>query len=241
MKNQIALQLYTVRKPLEEDFEGTLRKVASIGFQGVELADDWGGKSPEALKAILQSVGLVPVSSHVALERLENQLDDVIDYHLRLGCHTIYCPYLEEERQTATGYKELITSLKEIQKKLEKKGISFGYHHHDFELYSNQLEAILSIPSLLAELDVYWLQKAGQDPVEWVSRYKHKVRHVHLKDMTNDDQEFFAPVGTGKINIDAILESSTSFVEWWIVEQDDGEGNPLVWIEKSYTYVNERL
>src|SRR2546426_7889102 len=93
----IALQMYTLREAAAKDFSGTLREVAEIGYDGVELAGDGGLKAPE-LKDLLASLGLRLARSHVPLDRLENDLEAALDYHQELGCPFVVCPYLPENR-----------------------------------------------------------------------------------------------------------------------------------------------
>src|SRR5690625_1033 len=84
------------------------------------------------------------------------------------------------------------------------------------------------------EFDIYWLTKAGEDPVEWIKRYHNRTPLIHLKDMTTDSEQFFAELGTGGVDLDGVIrQGSTSNVEWWIVEQDQSRQSPLVSVEQS--------
>ncbi|TMF49984.1 MAG: sugar phosphate isomerase/epimerase, partial [Chloroflexi bacterium] len=72
MKNmQVALELYTVRDETARDFAGTLRRVAQIGYRGVEFAG-YGNLTAQEMSALLAETGLLPVSTHLGLDALQD-------------------------------------------------------------------------------------------------------------------------------------------------------------------------
>ncbi|MGQ4668516.1 sugar phosphate isomerase/epimerase family protein, partial [Metabacillus halosaccharovorans] len=92
-----------------------------------------------------------------------------------------------------------------------------------------------------AEFDVYWLTKAGEDPVQWLKRYEGRTPLVHLKDMTTDGEMFFAELGTGGVNLDGVLnQGEQSNVEWFVVEQDRSRRSPLESVEISMNYLKDK-
>ena len=111
----VALQLYTVREDAARDFLGTLDQVAAIGYIGVELAG-YGPLTPLqiSLHELLMRSAITVAGSHVALARLENELDAVIAECQTLQCPTIVCPVLPAERRNEAGFRALATSLNEI-------------------------------------------------------------------------------------------------------------------------------
>lgn len=177
------------------------------------------------------------------LEQLESNLEQVIHFEQQVGNSHIVCPYLMPERQTEKGYFELIDSLNYIDAYCKKEGLSFSYHHHDFELKKlstgkSALQTILEETEVNVELDIYWLTKAGEDPVEWMKHYQNRTPFIHLKDMTTDGEQFFAPLGTGGVDIKAVMqEGHRAGVKWWIVEQDHCIESPLSSIKKSLAYI----
>lgn len=246
MKNiPIALQLYTLREECEKDFAGTLKKVAALGFDGVEFAG-YGGLTAKEVRALIDVLGLRAAASHVPLEPLENNLYQVIEEQKILGSNYIVCPYLMPDRRSKDDYKALIAFLNHAGKICRREGITLCYHNHDFELerLSNgrtYLDAIFdktNSHNLQAELDVYWLTKAGENPIEWIERYKNRIPLIHLKDMTTDGEQFFAELGTGGVDIAAILQKGEeSGVQWWVVEQDVSRRTPFESIEISMNYL----
>ncbi|MEH7274274.1 sugar phosphate isomerase/epimerase family protein [Neobacillus vireti] len=241
----IAVQMYTLREECVQDFAGTLKKVAELGFDGVEFAG-YGGLTAKEVKGLLNEFGLRAAASHVPLEELENNLCQVIENQKILGSNYVVCPYLLPDRRTKEDYKALITFLDQAGETCHQEGIILCYHNHDFELeriFNDRtiLETIFdktNANNLKAELDVYWLTKAGENPVEWMDRYKNRTPLIHLKDMTTDDEQFFAELGTGGVDIEAVIQKGKeNGVEWWVIEQDVCRRSPFESIEISMNYL----
>ncbi|MDQ0230402.1 sugar phosphate isomerase/epimerase family protein [Metabacillus malikii] len=242
MKTQVAVQLFTLQNECERDFTGTLEKVASLGFNGVELAGYWGMEAKD-LKTILEKLNLKAVSSHVPLERLLNNIEAELEYLKVLDCKHIVCPYLFEDERN--DYAQLATQLDKIGELALQKGISLSYHNHDFELEKidgkTKLERLFAEtnPKLVkAELDVYWLTLAGEDPLAWIEKYTGRIPLIHLKDMTTDDEKAFAELGTGGVKINEIVNKCAGTgVEWFIIEQDKCKRSPFESITQSIQYL----
>ncbi|MGM0924296.1 MAG: sugar phosphate isomerase/epimerase family protein [Bacillota bacterium] len=245
----VALQMFTLREESSKDFTGTLKKVAELGYEGVEFAGYYDLSTPE-LKAVIDDLGLRAAASHVPLIDLEADLTAVIDNQHRLGSNKIVCPYLPPERRTEEDYRELIRLLNQFGKTCSEEGITLCYHNHDFELNKlsdgrTALETIFEETNpewVKAEFDIYWLTKAGQNPLDWMKRYTNRTPLIHLKDMTNDEKQFFAELGTGRIDIESVIKKGDEAkVEWWVVEQDRSNLTPLKSIEISMNYLKKQL
>ncbi|WP_079477984.1 sugar phosphate isomerase/epimerase family protein [Halobacillus salinus] len=241
----VAAQLYTLRNETAEDFKGTLKQVADLGFDGVEFAG-FGGHSAEEVKAMLDEFGLKAASSHVPLTDLKERLDDVIRDQKTIGSSYIVCPYIEDRSEE--DYEALIKDLAVAAAKCEQAGLTLCYHNHDFELEKllngkTALQTIFEeVPALQTEFDVYWLQKADENPVEWLDSYSDRSPLVHMKDMTTDDEQFFAELGTGGVDVDRVWEKGKEVgVKWFIVEQDESRRTPIESLEISMNYVKNNL
>ncbi|WP_347548562.1 sugar phosphate isomerase/epimerase [Pseudalkalibacillus hwajinpoensis] len=240
----VAVQMYTLRNESEKDFVGTLEKVAKIGYDGVEFAGYYDMSSKE-LKKVIDDFGLKAASSHTPLDVLESNLSHVIAYQHEIGSNKLVCPFLAPEKRNEEGYSSLIRSLNHIGQECHKEGITLCYHNHDFELDrlssgKTALETILDETNpewVKAEFDIYWLTRAGEDPVRWMKRYQDRTPLVHLKDMTTDGEQFFSELGTGGVDINAVLrQGDQSNVDWWIIEQDKCKRSPFESIEISMNY-----
>jgi sugar phosphate isomerase/epimerase len=233
MTAPIALQLYTLREEMAQDFEGILRQVAELGYVGVELAGT-GGLSAAQVRELLDKYGLKASSAHVPLEVLETDITQAVEDAKTIGYSVIAVPYLMPNRRgDRAGYLQLAATLNSIGAELKKHGLQLAYHNHDFEFVQFDGEYALDLiyantdpENLKAELDVYWIQYAGVDPVAYVSKYVDRAPLIHLKDMTNDDERFFAEVGEGTVNIDGVIAAATG-AQWLIVEQDRSRRTPL--------------
>ena len=231
----VALQLYTVRESAARDFLGTLDQVAAIGYTGVELAGN-GPLTPLQFRAKLDALAITVAGSHVALARLENELDAVIAECQTLQCPTIVCPVLPAERRNEAGFRQLATSLNQIGQRVTASGLHLCYHNHAFE-FETEIDGVAAYDWLMAntdptlvgiEIDAFWVQKAGRDPASYIQQYSGRVRLVHLKDMTNDAEQTFAPVGTGSVDFTPIFAASEAGgAQWYIVEQDRAVGSEV--------------
>jgi sugar phosphate isomerase/epimerase len=249
MKNiPVALQMYTLRDASEKDFTGTLKRVADIGFDGVEFAG-YGGLDAKELRDVIDSLGLRAASSHIPLADLRNNLERSIEQQLILGSKYIVCPYLEENEREEQDYIKLIELLNRAGEQCAGHGISLCYHNHDFELKKlsdgrTALETILEETNpawVHAEFDIYWLTYAGEEPADWIKRYNNRTPLVHLKDMTTDSERFFAELGTGGVQLSTVLDiGDAANVNWWVVEQDVCRRDPFESVAISLDYLKNK-
>ncbi|HEU5316025.1 MAG TPA: sugar phosphate isomerase/epimerase [Chloroflexota bacterium] len=235
----VALQLYSVRDQLKEDFRRVVHKVAEIGYDGVQFAG-YGGLSAQEMRSLLGEAGVQPAGTHTGLNILEGSLDQEIDYNLEIGNKWIICPSLPEaRRKDIEGWREIAASLNRIGERCRDRGLLFGYHNHAFEFpqITDAPPGERGIDVLLGqtdgelvfwEPDVYWIHKGGEDPVTMIRQYADRVPITHLKDETKDERKTFAEVGEGSLDFNAILDASEEAgVEWHCVEQDRCDRDPL--------------
>ncbi|MCA1010861.1 sugar phosphate isomerase/epimerase family protein [Halobacillus halophilus] len=243
----VAAQMYTLREEAEKDFAGTVRKVAELGFDAVEFAG-FGGLSAREIKSLLEETGLQAASCHVPLDDLKNNLEQIINDQKTIGSSYIVCPYIDEREEE--DYQQLIPLLDRLGEQCRQEGITLCYHNHDFELQKlsdgrTALETIFDdtqAENLKTEFDIYWLKKAGEQPDEWLKRYQGRSPLLHLKDMTVDDESFFAELGTGGVDLDAVFHAGEEAgVQWWIIEQDESRRSPLESLAISMDYIKQKF
>ena len=227
----IALPLYTVRGPRAQDTDAALAQIARIGYQYVELAG-LHDKTPEQFKQLLDKHGLTAIASHEGIDGLLGDLPAVIHRARVFGYDFVICPYLDETQRN--NYVALAGQLAEVAGKLAGVGLTLCYHNHDFEwqvaedgrrgidiLFDTPGGAGAGNPPLGSELDVYWVAKAGDNPIDWMRKLTGRLPLLHLKDMADTPDKGFAEVGTGVIDFDAILNAAEACgVKYLIVEQD---------------------
>lgn len=242
---KLGLQLYTVRDLLEQDFKGTLAKVAELGYQGVEFHHFYG-HSAEEVKAMLDELRLEVLGTHVQYDSLVNDLDEVIAYHKAIGNPNIVVPYLSEEQRS--DWNEIFTNLKEIAHKLKQQDMVLLYHNHDFELTEKIGEKTVlgtlydTLPEIVAELDTCWIHFAGYNPEEYIAAYKDRLPIIHWKDVVRkeDGSPLTVELGKGEVDVAAVGDAAAkSGVEWIVVEQDTCTNPPLESIETSLQWIKQ--
>ncbi|MEW9699187.1 sugar phosphate isomerase/epimerase family protein [Paenibacillus sp. SI8] len=247
---QIGLQLYTLRDNMAQDMEGTLRHVAKLGYEGVEFAGYYDMPAAQ-LKQLLDEIGLKAIGSHVSLDNLRNNLQGEIDYLRTLGAKYIICPFVvEEQRQTAEQWQQIITDCEGFAAEAKKQGLQFLYHNHDFEFHV-QIDGQFVFDAMYAnagdqaigvEMDVCWVQFAGQDPLVYIAKYAERLPLVHFKDFAKDAEGKIITLELGLGNVDlekVIAAAEQADVEWLIVEQDHCQKPPITSIENSLNWVKE--
>jgi len=225
----VALQLFTIRELTEDDFLGAVEKVAKIGYDALEFAG-YGGLSAKEVKQLIDNLGLIPVGSHEGFEGLAKGLEARIEFNLELGNKYIVVPSMPGQWRDkgVDGFKQFGERLNVMGEKIKQAGMGFCYHNHNFEfekvdgkyLYDHLFEA--TDPELVkAQVDIYWVQVGGEDPVAHLKKYAGRCPLLHMKDMTAGEDKMFAPVGAGIIDMKGIIQTARETgAEWFIVEQD---------------------
>jgi sugar phosphate isomerase/epimerase len=226
--DQIALQLYTLRRLAAKDLAATLRSVAGAGYTAVEIAG-LPDTEPAELRRMLDGNGLRAIASHVGIDRLREDAGAAAARLGELGCARAIVPWMpEEDRRTTDDVRRFAAELGEHGRRLAEDGIGIGYHNHSFEfetlggttIWDALLEALP--PAVDLELDVFWASVGGRDPVTEIATIRDRVRLLHMKDRTADPTPRDAPAGDGILPFAGIVDAGRAAgVEWYIVEQDE--------------------
>jgi sugar phosphate isomerase/epimerase len=227
-KDQVALQLYTVRGLMAVDLPGTLRAVAATGFRAVELAG-LPEMSPGQLATLLDETGLRPVAAHESVDSLRLDASSVADRLADLGCPRLIVPWMpEDDRRTADDVRRFAAELGGFAQILARRGIRVGYHNHSFEFEPLDGTTVWDIllrelaPEVEIELDVYWVAVGGRDVATEIRTAASRVRLLHMKDRDAGQEPHDAPAGEGILPFLGIVEAARAAgVEWYIVEQDE--------------------
>ena len=234
------LALYTVRDAMTKDARATLEKVAQAGYVNVESAGYNNGKfynlSPADFKALLDEMKLTPISAHqgtVNFDNVDQQIADLKTAGFKYfvipvpPMGTFVYDAVNKKMGMKGGAKALAETLNKLGAKCKAAGLELLYHNHDFE-FSKDDDGNVVYDYLLEhcdasivnfQMDLYWVTKAGQDPVAYFKRYPGRFKLWHVKDM--DDQGRFAPVGNGHIDFKRILENKKlAGMKYYYVEQD---------------------
>src|ERR1700731_4013709 len=131
--DRVGLQLYTVRDLMKDDFDGTIAKVAQIGYKEVEFAG-YFGRSGQQVRAACDKNGLAPVSTHVQYDELDDKFPSVVETSKTIGLKYIVCPWIPEElRKSPDIWKQAGEKFNRCGDLSKKAGMQFGYHNHWFE------------------------------------------------------------------------------------------------------------
>lgn len=261
----IGLQLYTVRDAMQQNVADTLAKVAKIGYTSVEGAtytntQKFYGMEPSAFVKMLKDNGLVMPSCHYRLgeENTNNEItkgtilhewDKAVDDAAAVGLKYMVCAYLStDERKGLDHYKYVADQLNIAGEKCKKAGIQLCYHNHDFEFVKQDnvypFDILMGADKDLVkmEMDLYWVTRAGQNPIELFNQHPGRFPLLHLKDMDKTPEKAFTEVGNGVIDFKEILKhKSTAGVQYFFVEQDKCPGSPFDSITQSITYIKKNL
>lgn len=259
-KKKIGLQLYTLRNQIDQDgLESTLEKVAEIGYTWMEgFGYENGmilGKTPQEFGSIITDLGMALPSMHAVTELTTEGGKSAIMDAMRKAAedsktagakYLVYAYLQESERQSLDDYKRHAESFNQFGEICKEVGLKFAYHNHDFEFetfdgtipYDYLIEN--TDPELVKfEMDLYWTTKAGKDILEYFEKAEGRIALWHVKDMNNQDEKFFAPVGSGIIDFASIFaKRDLSGLEYFFVEQDEAKQPPLEAIAQSFNYLN---
>ncbi|HLW85411.1 MAG TPA: TIM barrel protein [Candidatus Sulfotelmatobacter sp.] len=255
---KVGVQLYTVRDLMKSDFDGTIAKVASIGYKEVEFAG-YFDHTGQQVRAACEKNGLAPVSTHIQYEELDDKFPAVIETSKIIGLKYIVCPFIKEElRKSPDIWKQASDKFNRCGEQTKKAGIQFAYHNHWFEFlpvdgklpYDELLR--LCDPNLVKmEMDLCWITAAGGDPLKYFNAYPGRFPLVHVKDLHTipkvtaggaqnyGDTVDLTEVGSGLIDWKKIFaQSDKAGIKHYIVEHDHPK-QPFDSITKSYEYLSK--
>jgi sugar phosphate isomerase/epimerase len=252
-KERIAAQLYSVRDYCNDahDLVETLRKVRIIGYKAVQLSS-LGPLPPHELARVLSGEGLTCCSTHEDSEELLTDPDAVVERLGVLGCASTAYPWpKDQDFSSVEGVRRLCKALNRTGKLLKKAGITFAYHNHNMEFHRLNGRTVMEIimaetdpDAVEIELDTYWVQAGGGDPVDWLARLKGRASLLHLKDFGVDakGRTMFEELGQGNLDFERIISAAKrAGCRWYIVEQDSdwADGDPFESLKMSLTYLKK--
>lgn len=237
----VALQLYSLRESLAADARATIKRVAEMGFVGVE---PFGltRKSAAAQKALFDEFGLQVPSVHAPLH-LPARADEALAVAEVLGCERIASGYGPESYLSLDAVDLTCARFNEAQALAARNGVRYSVHNHWWEFepvegevpYRHMLSAL--DPAVLFQVDVYWVQAAGLDPVAIVTELGARAETLHLKDGSTVKEDPMTALGTGVVDIRGITEATRHTAAWWIVELDRCATDMFTAVEESLTFL----
>ena len=258
---KVGIQLYSMREYLPKDPKGTIARIAKAGYTEVETfgfdttKKTFWGLTPKEFKAVLTENGLTSPSGHYGMDQFlgegkEDELNASIEAAKALGQTMLVIPYLNEKfRKTAADLKPLAHKVNGIGEICKKAGLKTGYHNHDFEF--KPVEGISIYETLLKEtdpktiqfeMDIYWVVRAGQDPIKLIKDHPGRFAAWHIKDMDKAKPELNTEIGSGSIDFKEIFKyQKLSGVKHIYMEQENFGMDAYQSIAQSAAYIKNSL
>jgi len=250
----LALQLFSVRDSVAKNLEGTLQRLRSIGYNQLEIYGYNGtffGKTPAEFRSILANTGMSVISSHhisgfemKTKGSLKDGWEQAVQDLDSIGAKYMGCSYLFPDERTTEIYSALPDLLNKSGEITKEADIQFFYHNHEFEfekfedtLVYDHLLTKTSADLVKMELDLYWIYKAGKDPIAYFEKYPGRFPLWHVKDISIEGE--ITEVGSGTIDFDRIFAArKKAGLKQWFVEQDVSKGDMFDSLKKSYDFLS---
>ena len=252
--NHIGLQLYTVRDQLEKDFEGTIERVAQIGYTNMEFAG-YSNRTPEQVRALLDRLRIESKSSHIGANLMRQDAALQIRTAKVIGQEYITLPSYPFARDGGVNaWKQGAAEFNKWGAMCRDAGIRLAYHNHSAEFAKvdgdvSGFDVLMreTDPALVDfELDLYWAVFADQDPLALFRKYPGRFAMWHVKDMqVTGTTKSMTPVGGGTIDFRTIFaHAGESGMKHFFVEHDTAAsfpGGSLASIAASYAHLRQIL
>lgn len=247
MTRPIALQMYAVREDLAKDFDNVMDAVARVGYAGMELIHWIPGATPEHAARRIQELGLKVPCAHVPVPYGADE-QPVIEFAQQFGVERLVTGRFADSFDTLDHIKETCDAYNKGAAAAQRHGYTLSIHNHWMEFeraadgrYVYEIMLELLDPSVLFEIDIYWVKTAGLDPADIIRKLGTRVNLLHVKDGPAAIEPPQVALGEGVVDIAACVNAAQS-AEWLIVELDRCATDMVEAVEKSYHYlVNEGL
>jgi sugar phosphate isomerase/epimerase len=245
----IGLQLYSIRRQIEKDLEGSIANVAKTGIMGIESYPLPKNLELNFAAKVFRNNGIKIFSMHndlpIGAEK-DNILRQADAYHCD---RAVFAGFPENEK-----YKDLDTIKKtaetynESYAFLKSRNIKFGLHNHwwEFEKHHDYYPAYYLLEHLdkgiFFEIDTYWVKTSGQNPAKVVADFGSRAPLLHIKDgpaIKGEKSYEQVPVGQGIMDVPAIVKAGGKNIKWMIIEFDEYAGNIFEAIQSSYSYLTK--
>lgn len=251
-KKHIGLQLYSLRDDVGDlGIKKVLEIVAQMGYVNLETAGYNNGKlygmDPAEFKKIVDDLGMRVTSSHLGRNLSGDREADMnwwnvaVEAHNAAGMKYMIMPSspLHGEGATLDNVKRYGEYFNEIGLISAGASIRFGYHNHAFE-FENKVDGVpvydllienTSADHVIFENDVYWTQRGGFNPVDYLKKYPKRIQILHIKDEK-------AIGASGTIDFKAIFDQFyANGGKDWYVEVERYEGTPQEDVKQSYDFL----
>lgn len=245
VNKDIGVQVYSVRDALKEDFGGSLKKLAEIGYKyieayGMDLEGQLFGMAPANYRNQVEDLGMQLISTH-STYFTPDHAEIMRDAALEAGVKYLIIPYLSDDLRS--DYGQVAENLNLVGQFFEGSGVKLGYHNHafEFETQNDQIpfEILLNEtePNLVTfQADLYWVTVGGMDPMDLINKFPGRFSLFHVKDANEELEQ--TTVGTGIVDFETIFNArETAGMEYFFVE-DERTDDPFGNMKANFDYMN---
>jgi len=242
MADHVAVILYSVRDLLPANFEGVVRRLAAMGYEGVEMTG-FGGTTPKTAAKLFKELHLTVTSAHIFPPPVGDKLKEAVDNLAELGSNTLVSGFGPDRYKTLDATRQACDELNAAAKLAQASGLRFCVHNHDFEYYAIEGSYPYKImlerldPKVCFELDTYWVKTGGVDPAAVVKEMGKRAPLLHIKDGPAVRGKPMVAIGDGALDFPAILQAGKGATEWLIVEFDSCATDIMAALDKSCKYL----
>jgi sugar phosphate isomerase/epimerase len=241
-KIPIGLELFSVRKSLQEDLMGTVRKVAALGYEDVEFFSPYYNWTPEQAKDVrklMDDAGIKCLSTHNAFANYKPEnIQKAIDYNKILGSGILVIASTGRA-STLDDWKKITDTLAEGHSRLRDAGLRGGYHNHQAEFTPVEGKRPIEVIAagtprdFVLQFDVGTCVEMGSDPVAWINQNPGRIRSLHLKDWSKE-KGYRVLYGEGSVPWKPVLAAAekTGGVEFMLIEQEGSEFSEMETAER---------
>lgn len=232
------LQMFSVRKKLEENLVEVLRDISIMGYQGVEFFGE-APASAEDLKSLLEEFKLECCGWHFWGDPFQLKddefLKETVEFYKKIGNeHLIISSLPEEYRDSREGWQQAADLLNELNDRLKEYNMKVGYHNHDFEFVEIEgktpWDILLSATddSVILQLDTGNARSGGADILEVMEKNAERAETIHFKPYSEEDG-FETMIGEDDTPWEQILSmcEEAGKTDWYIIEYESEMYPPL--------------
>lgn len=241
MATPLSIQLYTLRDQIAADRDGTLARLAEIGYRSVEAYDPTA--DPAGFRKAADALGISVSSTH-AYALFGTDANEVFDAVATVGTDLVIIPggIEHEEFTTLEGLRRTAETLNGFAAKAAERDMRIGYHNHWWEIEPRfegrtALEVLAGMlaPEVFLEVDTYWAAVGGADVPELLRALGDRVLALHVKDGPGVQDEPHTAVGKGSIDVPSILAAAPDALR--IVELDSCATDVFEAVAESHAYL----
>jgi sugar phosphate isomerase/epimerase len=224
---------------------------------GYSVDKGFFGTSVHDFKSILDDNGLKATSNHFDFNSMiKDGTTDLVKSYIEtanhLGSEYVTVPYIISELRGTSGddYKKLASQINKVGELCKAGGLKLAYHNHDFEFTkfgaTNGYEILLNETDknlVDFEMDLYWVVRSGNDPLQLFKKYPGRFTMWHVKDMDKVNPDWNAEIGTGAINFKSIFAQAelSGMKRFFLEHESNYKPNPIESAVTSFNYIKKNL